>query len=461
LAALDPGLEELADLYADEMDRVPLTTAIMYSYCHAYFSLSRQGPQNVEHVRMSRSAAVRALDPRLVRLWLTQVPTWFGWAGSLVVVGWLVFGASGSAILVSLAYTARLAPLVITGVPVAAWADRFGRVGALIVANGAAALLCLTLVAVAAMPSPLPLLLVASVGLGMTDAVRMAVGPNLAYSLSSALHPTRAIAVLGLLAGGGQVLGGAVAGGALDLAGPTAASLVVAAVFLLAALALVGVDVPRSAPRARSAFLSEIVDGLALVTRSPTTAVLVGVAIALELFAFSGIGLDPVFAGAVFVAGPAGLGLISATRAGGRLLGGLLLALRSGPLRAGQWLAAGIVLFGVALAGYAASPTLAWALPCLVAAGLAGALVDVLEQSALQASVAPEARGRATGLWVVSVGLGPIGVLLAGGLAQTVGPRPMQGGFGLLVAALGILLLTRLRRAVADVGGLSEGPPYP
>jgi len=62
----------------------------------------------------------------------------------------------------------------------------------------------------------------------------------------------------------------------------------------------------------------------------------------------------------------------------------------------------------------------------------------------------------ATGLWVVSVGLGPIGVLLAGALAQTVGPRLMQGGFGLLVAALGILPLTVRRRALAKVGR-----PYP
>jgi hypothetical protein len=107
-----------------------------------------------------------------------------------------------------------------------------------------------------------------------------------------------------------------------------------------------------------------------------------------------------------------------------------VLAVRSAPLRAGRWLASAVTIFGVALAGYVASPTLAWVPAYLVAAGLAGAQKAVV------------------GEWVTRP-------------AQTVGPRVMQGGFGLLVATLGILLLTVLRRALANVGGPYAGEPYP
>jgi hypothetical protein len=59
-------------------------------------------------------------------------------------------------------------------------------------------------------------------------------------------------------------------------------------------------------------------------------------------------------------------------------------------------------------------------------------------------------RGRAAGLWVLAVGLGPLGVLEVGGLAQVVGARATEAINGGVVALFGLLLVVALIRRVAE-----------
>jgi MFS family permease len=113
--------------------------------------------------------------------------------------------------------------------------------------------------------------------------------------------------------------------------------------------------------------------------------------------------------------------------------------------------------FGVFLVAYATAPTFALALFFTCCAGAASAVVDVGEQTAMQASVDPSVRGRAAGLWVLAVGLGPLGVLEVGILAQAVGARAAQAINGAVVAVFGLLLvMALLRRADNSASACAE-----
>lgn len=93
-------------------------------------------------------------------------------------------------------------------------------------------------------------------------------------------------------------------------------------------------------------------------------------------------------------------------------------------------------------------------------AGAAAAILDVAEQTGIQASVDPGVRGRAAGLWVLAVGLGPLGVLEVGGLAEVVGPRATEGVNGGVVALFGLLLVaTLIRRAVGPASSTAAQVP--
>jgi MFS family permease len=164
----------------------------------------------------------------------------------------------------------------------------------------------------------------------------------------------------------------------------------------------------------------------------------------MEIFAFAGAALDPVFAVEVFAAGAGGLGAMLASRAAGRLVGSLTVIAAHTRHPFGRLLPASVLLFGASLIGLAAAPSLGPGVVFVFGAGIAGALVDSLEQAGLAAAAPDEERGRAEGLWVVAIGIGQIGVAEISIVAAILGARAAQLSSGLIVAAFGLALLLRL-----------------
>jgi MFS family permease len=387
-------------------------------------------------------------------LLIAMLPSWLSWSASLAVVGWLAFAATKAPGIVGLVFAVRLAPLVLLGVPVGTLSDRFGRIRILQTSNLASAAMFVTLVVLVARMTPsIAVLLSVSIGLGLADAGRMVCGNNLVFEFAGELGPTRAFALSNFVAAIGQVAGGAIAGVVLSTAGPAFAAGIVAAGNAATALLLIGIrDRHRSGPVEFPSFAAGLRDGLALLQRVPTVGLLIAVALVVEMFAFSCVTLDPVFAGQVFLVGPAGLGLIIAARSVGRLAGSGALAIVRPRRSVGRTLSLAVLGFGLALAAYSQAPGLVVALPLVLGAGIASVLVDALVLSALQASVDPESRGRAAGLWVLMIGLQPIGVLEVGFVAQIAGARFSQGLNGAIVLAFGVVLLaTSVGRRLKEI----------
>jgi hypothetical protein len=285
-------------------------------------------------------------------------------------------------------------------------------------------------------------LLAAAAIFGLADAGRMVSANNLVYDLAGDLGTTRAIAASNFASGIGAALGGAIAGVTLSAAGPAVAATVVGLASGTSALLLIGVtDAPVSRPTVAPAFAAAVRAGIALMRDVPAVGVLIGMALAVELFAFSYLALDPVVAGKVFAAGPAGLGTILVARAVGRLSGSGILVLAPPRRSLGRALTAAVLGFGLSLVAYALAPRLLVAAPFIFGAGIASVVVDALVLTALQASVEAGSRGRVAGLWVVVVGLQPIGALEVGLVAQIWGARFALVLNGLIVAAFGLLLV--------------------
>ena len=145
----------------------------------------------------------------------------------------------------------------------------------------------------------------------------------------------------------------------------------------------------------------------------------------------------------VFGAGPDAYGTMNAIRSLGGVIA-LLLVIRLGARAGtGMGLLATSVLFGLGLVAFAVSPGFAVATIPMLLVGAAGAASDSLSQTLLQRSVSDTERGAAMGVWAFGLGFGPLGYLVAGGMAGRFGPVPTQALLGLTLMAVSLLLMTR------------------
>src|SRR6185503_17249241 len=119
----------------------------------------------------------------------------------------------------------------------------------------------------------------------------------------------------------------------------------------------------------------------------------------------------PILAKDVLHSGATGLGMLTAARFLGGMVGsGILIALS--PMRhRGTLLLTTLVFFGVGQVVLAYAGSFWLALLCVMSINIMAAAADILHMTLLQHSVANEQRGRAMGAWVVGCGIAPVGHL--------------------------------------------------
>ncbi len=371
--------------------------------------------------------------------------------GEMVAIGWFVLQLTDSPFMVGVSMALRLAPNFVLGIPAGAIADSVDRrrlirwlnVG---MAAPVGALGLLILSGDARLWHVLALVTAAGGLQSFHQAARASytydiVGPGLA------LHGLSAILVTSTL---GRLLGSIAAGSATARIGVDAAFLILAGVYLLAALTALFLSAPgQSAPADRASpleslagFLKEIKTNRLLLALSVSTALL-------EMLGFSHSALLPTIARDVLQVDAEGLGLISGLQSLGGLAGVLFLAGWGNRGARGAVYLVVIAMFGgsLALLGFASSFTLVL-FALIILSGMM-ALADILSQGLMQLAVPNEFRGRAMGSWVLATGFGPIGSLQIGGLATLAGVTLAlsASGVGLVLLALGIAIFApRIRR---------------
>ena len=174
-------------------------------------------------------------------------------------------------------------------------------------------------------------------------------------------------------------------------------------------------------------------EGLAIAARTPELRVPLGMMAVVGLLAFNFTVVLPAIAKFTFGGTATTYALMVNFLAVGALGGALVSGTRTTVTP--RWVAWSSVAFGVTLGGAALVDSLAVFLVAMVAVGAASVLFSASVQSSLQLAAEPEMRGRILSLYqLVYMGTTPLGALVVGALASTVGPRS-----GLVLGAAGAL----------------------
>src|SRR5262249_41009874 len=134
--------------------------------------------------------------------------------------------------------------------------------------------------------------------------------------------------------------------------------------------------------------------------------------------------LMPLFADQILHGGPKALGLLMGCSGIGALGGALTLATRTTVRGLAKWVAISCAAFGAALVLFSFSRLLWLSALLLIPAGFSAMLQMSSSNTLIQSMVPDRLRGRVMSVYAMTfMGMAPLGALLAGSLAHTLGPR--------------------------------------
>ena len=394
---------------------------------------------------MTRAETALLRLPRFFRFAWSALLSMMAFAGEQVVLGWLVLELTNSPLLVGLALSLRMAPSLLIGLPAGVFADRGDR---LLLLRGANTTMALAFTVVGTLAvlgrATFGLVLGVTVLVGCARALQQVSLQAHVHDLVGAERLTGAFGALGFAMRIGGLTGALLAGRLTGQLGPGAAYLAVALASLLSTLVLPRRSppvarlptMPRSVREGLSAFLATA----RVERRLP---MLMALTAAGEVLGFSHQAVLPSLARDVLGVGPEGLGTMNAVRQVGGILGVLGIGRLSQVGGTTTLFVSLLGVFGVGVMGLGLAPGYGTVLLLLLPINAVGAVCDVLGQSLMQQTVPATLRGRASGAWVVAIGLGPVGQFQIGALVSGLGVAAALGlsGAALVAVAVGARLL--------------------
>lgn len=386
----------------------------------------------------------------LIGLWMQRVS-----------VGWLTWDLTHSGTWLGIVAFADLFPTVFVGLLGGVAADRFDRVRIIMLCQAVAMLLAvvmgvLTLVGQMTVGSLSVLVLLGGLVMGFNQPSRLALVPSLVPRESL----TTAVAVNSIVFNLARFVGPALAGLVIVAADVGWAFIANAVSYLamLAALAAVrhrnpgaGRDLSAVRP-ARSGLVADIGAGLGYAIRHPGIGPLLALHLVGSIMVRPVLELLPGFADHVFQGGADTLATLTSTVGVGAVIGGWLMARRTGTVGLVTLVLASTTGVSLGVLAFVATDIL-WV--GIVAAGFMGGVMvasGVGLQTVVQLAVEPAMRGRVLSLHGLIFRAGPaVGALMMGTAGDFVGLRwPLAAGavVGLAMAALVAMRRARLREAI-------------
>lgn len=352
-----------------------------------------------------------------------------------IALAWFVIEMTRSPVALGILAFCRFIPFTLFGLWAGVVADRFDN-RRLVMATQVSAMVISVALAVLALTGTAELwhvyLLAA---LGGTATVFDAPGRHaLTFQMVGRDELPNAVALNATLFNASRIVGPAVGGVLIGAAGVGWCFVANAFSFLavLASLALMRTSElhPLDRGEERPTMFRGVRDGLAYARRTPVIWLIILITTVLSTVGFNFNVLIPVLVSATLKAGPEVFGSLSASFGAGALVGALL----SAGFGRASWkgMIAGAGGFGVSVLALAPQTSIPAAAALLFAAGACFIFWNSNTQSVLQLTAPDAMRGRVLGLFLFAfAGLGPIGGLLAGWLAEV-------GGTELAFAAAGV-----------------------
>ena len=396
---------------------------------------------------MPLPVVLRAFRHRDFRLFMggqaiSLIGTWM----QSVAQSWLVYRLSGSAALLGMVGFATQIPVFLLGPIAGSYADHVDRRQLLLRTQTGMMVLALIL-ALLTLTDRVAIwhLFVLGGLLGVANAFDIPGRQVFVYEIVGRDDLVNAIALNSSMVNGARVVGPAVAG------------LLVAAVgegwcFLLNGLSYVAVIAgllmvqTRSRPHPPAGSpLEAIREGLTFVGR---TAPIRALLILLGLVSLAGMPytvLMPVVADRVLHAGATGYGILMGATGVGAIGAALTLASRQTIRGLGSWVAGGCAVFGLSLALFASVRTFWIAGGLLTVAGYSMMVQMASSNTLIQSMVPDRLRGRVMAVYsMMFMGMAPFGALLAGTIAEPLGPSLTIGAGGVLCLFASIVFTSRL-----------------
>jgi MFS family permease len=379
--------------------------------------------------------------PAFRTLWLVGLATFVVRWLELIAFGVVVYAETDSAFVVAMVTMLRLLPMGLFGAFIGAAAERMERRTALM------AIIAVLLLGEAA--------LAASALLGHLAVWQVALGSFINGIGWAADNPVRRV-MIGEAAGtermslamsidvgannASRALGPTVGGALLatiGIAGALVAGTVLYGVALLLLLRLAHRNPPTASRPAR--VLATIAEGVAFAWRDRRLAAVLWVTVAYNLFGWPFTGMIPVIGRDSLGLGPQGVGLLASMDGIGAFAGAVVMARWGRPERFRLAYAGGCMAYLAAIALFALAPEVVTASLALVMTGFFGATYSIMQATLVYRAAPPEMRSRMLGVLSVCIGLGPIGFLMLGGMAEAIGApwaTALSGVAG--VVALGV-----------------------
>ena len=193
---------------------------------------------------------------------------------------------------------------------------------------------------------------------------------------------------------------------------------------------------PRTA--GSGAVLAQIAEGLALVRTDTRLVGVLVVTVIFNIFAWPSTSMIPVIGRDRLHLGPEGVGVLASLDGIGAFVGALLVALWLTPRWYGRAYLGGVIFYLIMVVIFALVQSPALAGTALLLTGLGGAGFSTMQATLVYLAAPPEMRSRMLGVLTVCIGMGPIGFVWLGWLADRIGSHnatAVTGVLGLLAMA--------------------------
>jgi len=400
----------------------------------------------------------RALDNRNFALFfagqgLSLCGTWM----QSLAQSWLIYRLTGSPMLLGLVGFVSQVPVLGFGLLGGVLADRWPRHRLLLITQTLSLLQAMILAGLTLSGHiTIGWIMGLAAVLGLINALDMPVRQSFIADLVPRADLPSAIGLNSSAFNAARIIGPSVAGFLVAAVGEGVCFLVNALSFLAVIGCLLAMEVPQKAKAAQAHAIIFLAEGLRYARSTPHVRAALALIAVLSLTAMPYTVLLPVFAGNVLHTDANGLGWLMAATGMGALAGALRIA-RRGTIRGlGRLIAGATLLFGVSLLALAASTSLWFSIPVLLAVGY-GMITGMAGCNTLLQSLVPDhLRGRVMSLYTLFfLGMAPIGSLMAGALAAHLG-TPLTIAAGGIGAILGAIFFWRalpgIRRHVQEQG---------
>ena len=200
-------------------------------------------------------------------------------------------------------------------------------------------------------------------------------------------------------------------------------------------------------PTSADSVLARIFEGLRLVRSDRRLIGVLTVTVIYNVFGWPFTSMVPVIGQDRLQLAPEGIGVLASMDGIGAFVGAVLMAVWCRPELYRRAYVGGVLLYMVMLTAFALVPIPAIAGSALLFTGLGGAGFSIMQATLVYLSAPPDMRSRVLGVLSVCIGVGPIGFVALGWLADAIGAPWATAATG--VTGLLMMLLTRpLWRAI-------------